>query len=76
MILSGRALQFKRSIFQQENDPKPTAKKHTEIVSRQQGECCVVVKSKQKPQSYGEFVAGLEKGCSHLIPMQPDRGLE
>ena len=34
-----------------------------------------LVKVEGKMNAWNEFVAGLEKGCSHPIPAQPDRAL-
>lgn len=69
---SARELQLgRRCILQQDNDPQAYSKSYTEMVQRQQGECSGV--SKPRSQSNQEFMAGLQKSCSHLIPEQPDR---
>ena len=72
LIQSARELRLgRRFIFQQDNDPKHTAK--ATLVKKEPGKCSGVAESKPRPQSYREFVAGLEKGCSCPIPAQPDR---
>lgn len=45
-------------IFQQDNDPKHTAKAR-QMVERQQGECSRVAKSNLRPQSNRDSVARL-----------------
>ena len=71
---SARELRLgRRFIFQQDNDPKHTAK--TTQKWFKENKVNVLEWPSQRPDlnSNREFVAGLEKSCSRPIPRQPDR---
>lgn len=70
---SARDTEHEKIFFQQDNEPKHTAKATPKLLKRQQGECSGVAESKPRHQSNKELVAGLKRGCSYPIPVQPHR---